>query len=143
MPLPHQRRRGIKVAARRSALVARRPVRSLFGLARQVYFLGTDDGGRVALYRGLPYDLPLGIDLYSEQHSIGVQASDLSAERQERRHRAQAALRGRRRRTSSTTSSSARASAPPAPRRRAPAPERRAANRPQEAGRRQASGAAN
>ncbi len=28
---------------------------------RQVWFLGTDDGGRVALYRGLPYRLPLGI----------------------------------------------------------------------------------
>ena len=29
-------------------------------LSRQVYFLGTDEGGRVALYRGLPYDLPWG-----------------------------------------------------------------------------------
>ena len=29
---------------------------------RQVWFLGTDDGGRVALYRGLPYELPFGID---------------------------------------------------------------------------------
>ena len=27
---------------------------------RQVWFLGTDDGGRVALYRGLPYELPFG-----------------------------------------------------------------------------------
>ena len=30
-----------------------------FFAARQVYFLGTDEGGRLALYRGLPYDLPL------------------------------------------------------------------------------------
>ena len=36
----------------------------------------------MALYRGLPYELPLGIDLYSEQHSIGVQTSTLSEERQ-------------------------------------------------------------
>ena len=34
-----------------------------YGL-RQVYFLGIDEGGRVSLYRGLPYDLPLGISLY-------------------------------------------------------------------------------
>jgi hypothetical protein len=52
-------------------------------LVRQVYFLGTDDSGRVALYRGLPWELPLGINLYSEQYSIGVQASTLSPERQE------------------------------------------------------------
>ncbi len=55
---------------------------SLIGLIRSVYFVGTDSGGRVALYRGLPYDLPLGIDFYSKQHSIGVQTSALSEERQ-------------------------------------------------------------
>ncbi|MEO8092222.1 MAG: hypothetical protein ABI726_05900, partial [bacterium] len=38
---------------------------AFFG-ARQVYFLGSDTAGQVALYRGLPYDLPLGIELYSE-----------------------------------------------------------------------------
>jgi serine/threonine protein phosphatase PrpC len=53
----------------------------VFG-ARQIYFLGTDEGGRVALFRGLPYELPLGIDLYSEQRSIGVTADSLSEERQ-------------------------------------------------------------
>jgi hypothetical protein len=31
----------------------------------------------------LPWELPLGINLYSEQYSIGVQASILSPERQE------------------------------------------------------------
>ena len=34
--------------------------------ARQIYFLGTDEGGRLALYRGLPYELPLDIALYNE-----------------------------------------------------------------------------
>ncbi len=28
--------------------------------SRQIHFLGIDEGGRVALYRGLPYDLPFG-----------------------------------------------------------------------------------
>ena len=34
----------------------------MFTLARQVYFLGTDEDGRVAVYRGLPYDLPFGVE---------------------------------------------------------------------------------
>jgi PPM family protein phosphatase len=54
----------------------------LYGLQR-VYFLGTADGGRVALYRGLPYELPFGIELYSEQYSSPVEAAALPADRRE------------------------------------------------------------
>jgi serine/threonine protein phosphatase PrpC len=50
---------------------------------RQVYFLGSDEGGRIALYRGLPYELPFGIELYSEQYSSPVQAAALPADRRE------------------------------------------------------------
>ena len=53
-----------------------------FGM-RQVYFLGIDEGGRVTLYRGLPYDLPLGIEAYSEVYSIPVQASSVPADRRD------------------------------------------------------------
>lgn len=81
MPLPHRRRRALRVAAIVLAIGA--VIAGAFLLARQVYFLGTDEDGRVAMYRGLPYELPLGIDLYSEQFSIGVQAAELSPERQE------------------------------------------------------------
>jgi serine/threonine protein phosphatase PrpC len=81
MPAPHRRRRGIKIAAI-AALVLILIGGSVL-LVRQVYFLGADDGGRVALFRGLPYELPLGINLYSEQEVIGVQASALSPERQQ------------------------------------------------------------
>ena len=81
MPLPHKRRRGIKIAATIGVIAI--VLFGLFNLARQVYFLGTDEDGRVAMYRGLPYDLPFGIELYSEQLSIGVQAASLSPERQE------------------------------------------------------------
>jgi PPM family protein phosphatase len=49
--------------------------------ARQVYFLGSDSGGRLALYRGLPYELPLGIKLYSEIYAAPVQVSSLPASR--------------------------------------------------------------
>jgi PPM family protein phosphatase len=53
---------------------------ALYG-ARQVYFLGVDEGGRVALYRGLPYDLPFGIELYDERYSSPVQVDSLPPER--------------------------------------------------------------
>jgi protein phosphatase len=57
-------------------------VAAVYGI-RQVYFLGTDSGGRVALYRGLPYDLPLGIELYSEVYAAPVQVSAIPAERRD------------------------------------------------------------
>ena len=50
---------------------------------RQVYFLGTDDGGRVALYRGLPYDLPLGISLYDKQYASPLQTASLPPRRRD------------------------------------------------------------
>jgi PPM family protein phosphatase len=88
-----RRMRGDRVAATTSnrrrwlkrgigALVALAVIAGIVLIVRSVYFLGTDSGGRVALYRGLPYDLPLGIDLYSKQYSIPVQTSTLSPERQ-------------------------------------------------------------
>jgi PPM family protein phosphatase len=81
MPLPHRQRRGLR-AAILIAAVAAVIVGAVF-VARQIYFLGTDSAGRVAVYRGLPYDLPLGIELYSEQRAIGVEAASLSPERRD------------------------------------------------------------
>jgi len=50
---------------------------------RQVWFLGTDEGGRVALYRGLPYQLPFGIELYQERYASPIQTASLPRRRQE------------------------------------------------------------
>jgi protein phosphatase len=50
---------------------------------RQIWFLGTDDAGRVALYRGAPYELPFGIDLYSERYSSPIQTESLPARRKD------------------------------------------------------------
>jgi protein phosphatase len=50
--------------------------------SRQFYFLGTDDRGVVALYRGLPYDLPLGVHLYTREYSSDVPALRISNRRQ-------------------------------------------------------------
>mgnify|MGYP000347796274 CR=1 FL=1 len=55
---------------------------AVFG-ARQVYFLGTDEGGRLALYRGLPYDLPLGVELYSEVYSTPTRVDSLPEDRRD------------------------------------------------------------
>ncbi|MEK6272434.1 MAG: Stp1/IreP family PP2C-type Ser/Thr phosphatase [Actinomycetota bacterium] len=55
---------------------------AIYGLHR-VYFLGTDSGGRAALYRGLPYDLPLGIELYTEVYAAPVQVSAIPASRRD------------------------------------------------------------
>jgi protein phosphatase len=51
--------------------------------SRQIWFLGTDDGGRVSLYRGLPYELPLGIELYDERYASPIQAASLAGKRRE------------------------------------------------------------
>jgi len=73
------RRRGLKRAAKALAVFAVLGAVA-FGAwygNRQVWFLGTDDAGRVALYRGLPYELPFGIALYSERYASPIQTGAL------------------------------------------------------------------
>ncbi|MGB0119556.1 MAG: Stp1/IreP family PP2C-type Ser/Thr phosphatase [Solirubrobacterales bacterium] len=55
----------------------------LFYASRQVWFLGTDTAGRVALYRGLPYEMPFGISLYEERYSTAIQTDELSPQQQD------------------------------------------------------------
>jgi PPM family protein phosphatase len=80
MPARSRRRRALKWAA---ALVV---VAVVLGgavlAARSIYFLGTDNQGNVAVYRGLPYQLPFGISVYSKQYAIPVQEGSLSEDRQ-------------------------------------------------------------
>jgi PPM family protein phosphatase len=80
IPTPSRRRRALKWAAA-AAVVAAVVVGAVL-FVRSIYFLGTDDGGNVAVYRGLPYELPLGVSLYSKQYSIPVQEGALSEDRQ-------------------------------------------------------------
>ncbi len=49
-----------------------------------VYFVGSDEDGFVTMYRGLPYSLPAGIDLYSENYVSGVPLRSLPVVRRER-----------------------------------------------------------
>jgi serine/threonine protein phosphatase PrpC len=80
IPTPSRRRRALKWAAAVAVVAAVVVGAVLF--VRSIYFLGTDDGGNVAVYRGLPYELPLGVSLYSKQYSIPVQEGALSEDRQ-------------------------------------------------------------
>jgi protein phosphatase len=78
-------RRGLRRAAKAGVVVfvlGALAFGALWG-ARQVWFLGTDSGGRVALYRGLPYDLPLGIELYQERYASPIQTESLPPKRRE------------------------------------------------------------
>ena len=48
-----------------------------FIATQSVYFLGTNDEGFVTLYRGLPYDLPAGVELYTPNFVSGVATREL------------------------------------------------------------------
>jgi PPM family protein phosphatase len=52
---------------------------------RAVYFIGTDpdDGRTVAIFRGLPYELPFGIELYEHYYDSGVTLADVPPARRE------------------------------------------------------------
>jgi protein phosphatase len=50
---------------------------------RQIWFLGTDDAGRVALYRGAPYELPFRIKLYDERYASPIQTDSLPPKRRD------------------------------------------------------------
>jgi PPM family protein phosphatase len=80
-PLRRRRRRryvtGVVVVVVIAAVVA-----GLYALDRKFWFVGTNDRGQVTLYRGLPYDLPLGISLYSQEYQSGVPVAAVADARQ-------------------------------------------------------------
>src|SRR4051812_15970431 len=79
-PLPEtakpqrRRRRRIPAGAILVLMLAACVLGGLWLATRAVYFVGTDpaDGRTVAIFRGLPYDLPLGIHLYERYAGSGV-----------------------------------------------------------------------
>jgi PPM family protein phosphatase len=76
----HRRRRyvtGVTVVVVIAAVVA-----GLYALDRKFWFVGTSDRGQVTLFRGLPYDLPLGISLYSQEYQSSVPVAAVSDPRQ-------------------------------------------------------------
>ncbi len=65
------------------ALVAA-AITGLYALSRQVYFVGTNDAGLVTVYKGVPYDLPLGLNLYTEDYASGMPARAIPTARRDR-----------------------------------------------------------
>ena len=85
-PEPRRRRGRGRMRRRLGALLALLALAAaavgLWAGSRQFYFLGTDERGVIALYRGLPYELPFGIDLYTKEYSSDVPASAIEDRRQ-------------------------------------------------------------
>jgi PPM family protein phosphatase len=69
-----RRRRGFVLKAVLGLALVAAALAGLYALSRQVYFVGTNDGGLVTVYRGVPYELPFGIDLYEEEYASGMPA---------------------------------------------------------------------
>jgi protein phosphatase len=46
--------------------------------SQTVYFVGASNDGFVTVYRGLPYDLPAGVHLYSVNYESGVPVDELT-----------------------------------------------------------------
>jgi protein phosphatase len=72
------------LAAAVVAIVAAAIVVGFWAGSRQFYFVGTDDRGLVALYRGLPYELPFGLELWEQEYSTAVPARLLPERRRDR-----------------------------------------------------------
>jgi protein phosphatase len=83
-PLPRPRRRRRKVVGGALVTVAVLAVvlGGLWTASRVVYFVGVDSAsGIVTVYRGLPYELPFGLDLYESDYRSGVRIEQVPAAR--------------------------------------------------------------
>jgi protein phosphatase len=49
--------------------------------SREYFFIGTNSDGIVTIFRGFPYDLPLGIKMYEQFYVSGVPVSAVPADR--------------------------------------------------------------
>jgi protein phosphatase len=81
-PPAHRRRRRRYVTAAIVLVVLAAVIAGLYALDRKFWFVGTNDRGQVTLFRGLPYDLPLGLELYTEEYESAVPAAAITDQRQ-------------------------------------------------------------
>jgi serine/threonine protein phosphatase PrpC len=86
-PTPRRRRRRLRISTGvvLTLFLAACLVAGLWLATRAVYFIGTDprDGRTIAIFRGLPYELPLGIELYERYYPSGVTIDDVPASRRD------------------------------------------------------------
>jgi PPM family protein phosphatase len=83
-PRPRRRRGRAVARAVMGLLLVAAAAGGLYVLSRQVYFIGTNDAGLVTVYKGVPYELPLGIDLYQEDYASGMPARAIPDRRRAR-----------------------------------------------------------
>jgi protein phosphatase len=83
-PAPSRRGRWLPRAMIAGVLIVAIAIGALVVVTRSVYFVGTNDDGLITLYRGLPYDLPLGVRLYTQRYVSGVPALSVPAPRRKR-----------------------------------------------------------
>jgi PPM family protein phosphatase len=85
-PPPKRRRRGRRVLVALAVLafvVVPIAIGTLAAL-RAVYFIGSDDSGYVTVYRGVPWELPLGVDLYQTNYTSAVHRELVPEQRQDK-----------------------------------------------------------
>jgi PPM family protein phosphatase len=75
-PRPAARRRGrwLPRAIVAAIVIVALAVAAVVVVSHNVYFVGTNNDGLITLYRGLPYDLPFGVKLYTPRYVSGVPA---------------------------------------------------------------------
>ena len=78
-PPERRRRRRIPTGLLVSFFLVLAVALSAWYASQTVYFVGASADGFVTVYRGLPYDLPAGIDLYSVNYESGVPVDELTA----------------------------------------------------------------
>jgi protein phosphatase len=83
-PAPRRRGRWLPRAIIAGVVIVALAIGAVYVVSRNVYFVGTNDDGLVTLYRGLPYDLPLGVKLYTSRYVSGVPALSVPAKRRDR-----------------------------------------------------------
>ena len=85
-PGRRRRRRSERFIRTASALIAIVVVLFLVGggaylASREYFFVGTNSQGILTIYRGFPYDLPLGVHMYEQWYVSGVPISAIPADR--------------------------------------------------------------
>jgi serine/threonine protein phosphatase PrpC len=81
-PPAHRRGRRRYVTGVIVLVVLAAVIAGLYALDRKFWFVGTNDRGQVTLYRGLPYELPLGLNLYTEEYQSAVPVAAVTDRRQ-------------------------------------------------------------
>ena len=80
-PPPRRRRRRVPTGLIALVVALLIVGAALWTASRAVYFVGVDPQGTVTLYRGLPYDLPLGLELYESYYASGVTLAQVPEDR--------------------------------------------------------------